>query len=221
MKKIMFILTASLFVFTLASWDGDKDSRSSASNESASSSSPDNKVSSTEDKDSESGNSSNLNQSSDEDNVGWSEELRNECLDSARATVEEAMFDALLEYSPNMKKEEIVSCICSVSEDILPDIQSYDEIDKEIEKDSTIGIKLMQSMTECSEDWGNAFELFTWDMCFEYIASNAGESFTQCIIDEAKNKYTAIDLMKQLQKNGPPDFLIDEFMYECEGLIEH
>jgi hypothetical protein len=155
------------------------------------------------------------NSSGEDDNSGWSEELKKECLDSARATVEEGMFNELLEYSPNMKKEEIVSCICSVSEDILPNIQSYDEMDKEIEKDSTLGIQMMKSMMKCSKDFGEAFETLMWEQFYQTISYNAGELFAECIVSQAKEKYDVFELIEKFSKGT----IVDEFMYDCEGLL--
>ena len=56
MKKLMSILTACLFVFTLASCGGDKSSNSGSGSEAS---------------------------GSDEDNGAWSEEFKKECIDSS------------------------------------------------------------------------------------------------------------------------------------------
>ena len=56
----------------------------------------------------------------------------------------------------------------------------------------------------------------------KYVDFVSDAHFEKCVkhVVDAYNKEFILE-DKQLQKNGLPDFLIDEFMYECEGLIKH
>lgn len=190
MKKLMSILTACLFVFTLASCGGDKSSNSGSGSEAS---------------------------GSDEDNGAWSEEFKKECIDSSMKEMkidEDGLLEALLSVNPNIDLNQLANCECEIAEKTLPNIQSYSEIEIAVEKDSTLGIQMMKSLMECSEDFGEAFENLMWEQIYQGLSYNAGESFAECIVSQAKEKYDIFGLME----NGG-EKIVDEFMYDCEGLL--
>ena len=194
MKKLMSILTACLFVFALASCGGDKNSNSSSGSEASGSEAS----------------------GSDEDNGAWSEELMKECIDSSIAEMkidEKGLVEALLSFNPNIDLNQLANCECTIAEKTLPNIQSYSEIDEATEKDTTLGIQMVKSMMECSEEFGEALETLMWEQLYQYVYNGGGESFAECIISQAKEKYDIFGLMENGEK------IVDEFMYDCEGLL--
>jgi hypothetical protein len=205
MKKLMSILTAGLFLFALASCGGDKDSSSDSGSESSGS-------------EASGSGSLGMNQSYKGNPVGfgWSEELMKECIDSQITEMkidEEGMMEALLSFNPNLDLNTIAHCMCESAEKELPNIQSYSEIDEATEKDSTLEKEMMKTMYKCSEEFGEALENVVWESFYQDISYYNGESFAECIVSQAKEKYDIFGLMENGEK------IVDEFMYDCEGLL--
>ena len=155
------------------------------------------------------------------DNVGWSNALTKECIDSSMAEMnidEEGLVEAILSINPNIELNQLANCECMAAEKTFPNVQSYSEIEKEIEKDSTKTPVMMELMFECSDDFNKAFTTLMWDqIIFSQLAYGGGEAFAECIIEQAKEKYTLIDLMKMGQ--SAVQVIAEEFMDDCEGFL--
>ena len=155
------------------------------------------------------------------DNGGWSKELKKECIDSSMAEMnidEDRLVEAILSINPNIDLNQLANCECMAAEKTFPNVQSYSEIDKEIEKDSTKIPVMMELMFDCSDDFNKAFTTLMWDqIVFSQLAYGGGEAFAECIIEQAKEKYTLIDLIKMGQ--SAVDVIAEEFMDDCEGFL--
>ena len=152
------------------------------------------------------------------DNVGWSNALTKECIDSSMAEMnidEEGLVEAILSINPNIDLNQLANCECMAAEKTFPNVQSYSEIEKEIEKDPTKTLVLMDLMFECSDDFNDAFTTLFFGQIFQALSDDGmEEAFVECIIEQVKEKYTAIDVMSMSESAFGE--ILEKYMKDCE-----